>query len=454
MANQIFDSGIQYIVLQVFNMALGVDPFLVGLAQSSARGLDLVTDPLVGYISDTQRHRFGLRFYLALGCLVGGVSFAVIWLFPPRLSMHGYFFWLLAFYSVTTIGWSLFSVSKGALGIELTTEPNERAKLMTVSGFMAILCNFCICWAYAVTQLPLFGGTVNGARWVGGAMGGGIVVFGLIPALFCWGGKPIPMTELFLVEKSRLAGPKDFAATMRRVTRCRPFVLLASSFALIQVGLIAADMGLLPCIIIYYVCGGNQARGSILLGAAATSWLVAALTVSAPAHWISKRIGKKETVLLFLGLTLAGSSMRWCFYNPTLPYLLIIPFSLYGCGTGAFFILAPSMNADTCDLEESISGARDSGMFSGLFYWTNKLGTTIGTVLTGLLLNLSGFSASRGAPLDRLTVMHMKILDTAVPTLAILIGIILILHYPLTAKRMESVRRALMRRRTESPLFG
>jgi glycoside/pentoside/hexuronide:cation symporter, GPH family len=38
MANQIFDSGIGYIVFYVFNIALGVNPFLVGLAQSLARG--------------------------------------------------------------------------------------------------------------------------------------------------------------------------------------------------------------------------------------------------------------------------------------------------------------------------------------------------------------------------------------------------------------------------------
>src|ERR1700686_4846372 len=85
MANQIFDGGIQYIVLQVYNISLGVNPFLVGLAQSVARGLDLFTDPLAGYLSDSFRHRFGLRFYLALGSLVGGIFFALIWLFPLGL---------------------------------------------------------------------------------------------------------------------------------------------------------------------------------------------------------------------------------------------------------------------------------------------------------------------------------------------------------------------------------
>jgi GPH family glycoside/pentoside/hexuronide:cation symporter len=450
MANQIFDSGIQYIVLQVFNIALGVNPFLVGLAQSIARGVDLFTDPLAGYLSDSLREKIGLRFYLAVGSLVGGIFFAMIWLFPLGLSTTEYFAWLLVCFTVTAIGWSFFSVPRGALGIEMTTEPYERAKLMTISGFMAIFCNFCLCWAYAATQLRVFGGTINGARWVGGAMGLGIMVFGLTSAFFCRGGKPAAEVAKALKVQVRTPGFKDFGAALKRVVRCRPFVLLAGSFALIQVGLVAVDMGLLPCIMIYHVCGGNQARGAILLGAVATAWLVAALVVSAPVLWLSQRIGKKETVLFFLSLTLVGSSMRWFFYNPSFPYLVIIPFALYGCGTGAFFLLSPAMTADTCDLEESVSGARDSGMFSALFYWTNKLGTTIGTVITGILLNLTGFTASQGSTLSQGTVRYMKILDTAVPTLGILIGMFMIWRYPLTAKRMEQVRATLTQRTTSS----
>jgi Na+/melibiose symporter-like transporter len=139
--------------------------------------------------------------------------------------------------------------------------------------------------------------------------------------------------------------------------------------------------------------------------------------------------------------------MRWFFYNPALPYLVIIPFALYGCGTGAFFLLAPSMTADTCDLEESVSGACDSGMFSAFFYWMNKLGTSLGTVATGLLMNLTGFSVIRGANLSHQTIFWMKLVDSAVPTLGIVIGMIMVLRYPLTAKRMVSVRAALQQRR-------
>ncbi len=434
MSNQIFDSGIQYIVLQVFNLALGVDPFLVGLAQSIARGLDLFTDPLAGYLVDAERHRIPLRRYLGIGAMVGGAAFAAIWFFPLGLSSSAYFAWLLAAFSVTTIAWSFVSVPRGALGIEMTSQPYERAKLMTIAGFMAIACNFCLCWAFAATQLPIFGGTIRGARWVGGAMGLGIAVFGLLMALVCRAGKQLAHRP------ARRASWSDFTAATGRIVRCRPFVLLASAYAIIQVGLIAVDAGVLPCIVIYHVGAGSQARGAILLGAVATAWLISALTVSAPVLWLSERWGKKNALLFFLVLTLIGSSLRWLCYNPQLPYLMLAPFALYGCGTGAFFILAPAMTADTCDWEEAQSGFCDSGMFSALFNWTNKLGTTLGTLATGILINLAGFHAGAAGPMPAATLLRLKVIDTMVPTAGLIVGIVLLVRYPLTAARMAEVR--------------
>ena len=439
MSNQIFDSGIQYIVLQVFNLTLGVNPFLVGLAQSIARGADLFTDPLAGYLVDAERHRIPLQRYLWMGAVGGGAAFAAIWLFPLGLSPGAYFAWLLIGFTLTSIAWSFVSVPRGALGIEMTSEPYERAKLMTIAGFMAIACNFCLCWAFAATQLPIFGGTIGGARWVGSAMGLGIAVFGVLMAVGCQAAKQLAPSP------TRRASWSDFFAATRRVLRCRPFALLATAYALIQVGLIAVDTGILPCIVIYHVGSGSQARGAVLLGSVATAWLVSALSISAPVLWLSERWGKKNALLFFLALTFVGSSLRWLCYDPHLPYLMLVPFALYGCGTGAFFILAPAMTADTCDWEEAQSGYSDSGMFSAAFNWLNKLGTALGALASGALINLTGFHAGFTGSLPAATLWRMKLIDTAVPTTGLLIGIILLLRYPLTAARMTEVRAARRR---------
>jgi glycoside/pentoside/hexuronide:cation symporter, GPH family len=443
MANQIFDSGIGYIVFYVFNIALGVNPFLVGLAQSLARGVDLLTDPLSGYLSDSLRYKIGLRYFLALGASVGGIFFALIWLFPLGLSPPEYFVWLIVCFSVTAIGWSFFSVPRGALGFEMTHDPYERTKLMTIAGVMAIVCNLSICWAYAGTQLPLFGGTINGARWIGGAMGGGIIVFGMISAFGCRGGEPIPKTALSSNERSRVPGLRDFAVAFKRVMKSQAFVLLTGAISLMVIGLVSTLYGVGPCLVIYHVYGGSQAKASILLGAGNTAWLVTGLIFSAPVLWLSRRIGKKPTLLAFLFVALIGGGFKWIFYDPARPWLAVIPFSLFGCGTGALAALAPSMVADACDLEESVSGARDSGMFSAFYYWSNKLGTSIGMAVTGIVLNLTGFSAAKGEALSHKTIIEMKIVDSAIPSLTILVGMIMIFFYPITIKQMEAVRALL-----------
>ncbi len=45
----------------IFNLALGMNPILVGLLGSLPRLTDAITDPLMGYISDNTRSRWGRR---------------------------------------------------------------------------------------------------------------------------------------------------------------------------------------------------------------------------------------------------------------------------------------------------------------------------------------------------------------------------------------------------------
>ena len=57
----------------IFNIGLGVNPVLLGIAQTIPRFWDAVSDPLAGYISDNTRSRWGRRKpYI----IVGGVAVA------------------------------------------------------------------------------------------------------------------------------------------------------------------------------------------------------------------------------------------------------------------------------------------------------------------------------------------------------------------------------------------
>jgi len=430
MAHQIFDSGVGFLALYVFNISLGVSPVLVGVAQAISRGIDLFTDPLAGYLADSsRRHPWRLRLLIAAGTVLGGVSFALIWLFPSGLTKLGYFFWLLGCFALASVGWSFCSIPRQALGFEMSRNSYQRAKLMATASFLALLCNLVMAWSYWATQRPIFGGTVNGARWVGGGMGVAIIVFGLPFALLYRIKPTAEPAALVSSDLVRAAGPKDFLRAIQRVRQCRPFLIVAGVVALVIIGLLSSTYGVCHVLALYYMSGGSQAQASILLGSSSTAWILAGIAVTGPAVWLSRRIGKKSTLMGSLVIAFAGAGLKWICYDPRWPWLFVVPHACFGLCIGVVAALVPAMTADICDGEEATSGARDSGMFSAFYNWTIKLGISVSIALSGVLLNLSGFNVAAGRAQLPHTILTMRLVDIGFPAVSFAAAIALLSAY-------------------------
>jgi GPH family glycoside/pentoside/hexuronide:cation symporter len=430
MAHQIFDSGVGYLALYVFNISLGVSPVLVGVAQAISRGIDLFTDPLAGYLADSsRRHPWRLRLLIAAGTVLGGISFALIWLFPAGLTKLGYFFWLLGCFALASVGWSFCSIPRQALGFEMSRNSYQRAKLLATASMLALVWNMVMAWSYWATQRPIFGGTVNGARWVGGGMGLAIILFGLPFALFY---RTKPSAEPAAVVQSdlvRAAGPKDFLRAIQRVRQCRPFLIIAGVVALVIIAMLSSTYGVCHVLALYYMSAGSQAHASVLLGSSSTAWILAGLACTAPAVWTSRRVGKKATLMGALVISFVGAGLKWVCYDPRWPWLFVIPHACFGIGIGVLAALVPAMTADICDGEEAISGARDSGMFSAFYNWTIKLGISVSIALSGVLLNLSGFNVAAGRAQLPQTILTMRLVDIGFPAVLFAAAIALLCAY-------------------------
>ena len=101
LVNQMQAAAISAMVL-VLNIGLGMNPVLVGLVGTIPRLLDAFTDPLVGYISDNSRNRYGRRRpFMFFGALLSGLLFSFILLDIctmiqdfPGISPIFHFLWL------------------------------------------------------------------------------------------------------------------------------------------------------------------------------------------------------------------------------------------------------------------------------------------------------------------------------------------------------------------------
>ena len=87
----------------VLNLGLGMNPALVGLLGALPRLTDAFTDPLMGFISDNTRTRWGRRRpYIFVGAIAAGVIFALLWQLPRGQSETFYFVYFLSARSSST----------------------------------------------------------------------------------------------------------------------------------------------------------------------------------------------------------------------------------------------------------------------------------------------------------------------------------------------------------------
>ena len=79
LGNQMFPAALG-IFMVVLVKGLGFSPFLWGVIFFLPRVFDAVTDPVMGFISDNTKSRWGRRRpYVFLGAILTGVSYIVMW---------------------------------------------------------------------------------------------------------------------------------------------------------------------------------------------------------------------------------------------------------------------------------------------------------------------------------------------------------------------------------------
>ena len=124
-------NALNYLAFPIFNMGLGVDPRMLGWALGLPRIWDAISDPLMGNISDNIRTRFGRRRpFILIGAILCAVMFALLWTSAASgWSPTAIGWWFMAMVFLYYTAYTIFAVPWGALGLELTSDYNERTRV-------------------------------------------------------------------------------------------------------------------------------------------------------------------------------------------------------------------------------------------------------------------------------------------------------------------------------------
>jgi GPH family glycoside/pentoside/hexuronide:cation symporter len=432
--------------------AFGMDPFLAGLLGGLPRIFDAITDPIMGYISDNTQSRFGRRRpYIFVGAILSGVLFAVLWQLNPENTQEYNFWYFLILSLVYLIGNTMFSTPLIGLGYEMSSDYNERTRLMAFSQIVGQFAWMIVPWFWVLIADPdLFESQAVGVRQLSIIVGAICMILGILPAIFI---KEVDQTNLEVREKitfsSIIAIFKDLFKSIQQISKNSSFMKLCGATFLVFNGFqMVASFSYF--IIVYYMfqgdygLAGNWPAWFSTISAVATAFMVIPIV-----DWLASKIGKRKAFIVATALSIIGYSLKWWGFSPTNPWLIFMPIPFLSFGIGGLFTLMMSMTADVCDLDELNNGLpRKEGTFGAIYWWMVKLGQALAMVLGGLVLKLVGFDGNVAIQSTE-TITNLRIADIVIPVLTAALAIWVMWNYDLTEERAHEIKEELEERRGE-----
>ena len=436
--NRYGENGVNDIATPVYNMILGLSPALIGTVLMLMRLWDAITDPIMGYVSDNWKGKFGRRKpFLLIGSLLMSVAYPLIWFASPEWTEQSktiYFFCLsIIFFTSYTI----YSVPFRALATEMTPDYEERTTIRIYSAFFNKVFMLMLPWIFPLTQTELFPDPATGIRILAGVSSLLILVSGIVCAKY-----PQERYHKVAADQERVQLVSSFKSFLKDPNF---LILHGVGLGLLCSILLVATFGLY--VNIYYVWEGDKLGGSSYFAIMQNIMQVLGFAMLFIISKFLIKVEKCKLIFLSLIAALVGSLARWFTYNSDIPQLIFLDPFFFAPAYTIFWAIFLSMLGDYCDYDEYTHGQRREGIFSAISGWIMKAGSSIAFGVSGILLAWTHFSQELGSDQPEGTLLKMRLLLIGLPILCLLVAMVLNARYPLTKARMANIRNELEARR-------
>jgi Na+/melibiose symporter-like transporter len=387
-----------FFALVYYSQVLGLDAGLAGLAVGIGLVSDAITDPLVGYLSDSTRSRWGRRHpWLYASILPMGVTFYFLWNPPAFVAGNTLLFtWLVVCNVSMRTALTMFLVPAYAIVAELTADYDERTRLLT--GFhviWSVFNNGMSVLMYAIWLVPtaeISDGVMNPEGYKNAGLFGTVVIAASILVFTVGLRRFIPTLKQYQVDTS--PSPGQFFRQVADVFKS------ASARVVVLAGVLYyAGIGTYVALWVYiysYFWEFTSPQVSIIVVPMA---LAALVLPPAMVRWTAGREKKTVAITGLLGamaINVVPISLRLLgFFPENGSEILFWTMLVAGFFETNFFLMFDicwrSMIADLTEQTELETGRRNEGVIASTVTFVTKCADALGTLIAGILLTLIAF---------------------------------------------------------------
>ena len=451
------------------NEGFGLGLAFVGAVLVIARLFDGATDPIVGFISDRWRTRWGRRKpFVLLGTPI--YIFGICMLFIPpvaftELTFLGFTFnsgylWMLTMLVITYVGSTIKDVPYSAWGAELSTNYNERTLVTSWREGFSVTGS--LIGAFTPAIIFFFGYT----KPIDAVFFLSLAIAIIMPIVVANAMISVPEFKQTEHNQRRLPLTKSF----RYVWRNEPYRRLVIVFLFSTIG--SAMTNTLSFFFVKHVLLAGDLYGFYL-----APYFVSQLLAIPLWFKLSRRIGKHRATMVAIGWyalwscfipLIAIAPMVWFdafqihqiltflpdeTYQSAIAYFegvptgkflfFIIVMCLKGSAIGALSALPYAMAADVVDVDTAMTGKRQGGAYFSIWSMTRKLAYALGLFVGTSFVVFWGFD-SLADPLNTtntaFALLMLAVTYSVVPALFKFVAMPLLWNYPLTEEKVAEIQ--------------
>ncbi|AUW57010.1 hypothetical protein C1T17_01845 [Sphingobium sp. SCG-1] len=427
-------------LLIFYNQAVGMSPASVALAITIITIFDAIVDPLVGYLSDNFKSRWGRRHpFMYVSALPLALSFFCLWNPPAGISSELLFYYLLACLMVLRLFDTFFELPSIALAPELIHDYHRRTLIVSIRIFFRTVAG--VLFTIAAFQIFLSddqGGVTNRSGYFSFAVAGSVVMAISILASTMATHRFIPWLRK---PEATTSGQRQFFADIIRLLRDP-----AARIMLVTGMLVAIVSGARNGLDLYFGLYFWQLTQT-QLALVATLTAVATLLGTAILPPLAVRLGKRSTLI---AVYIIG------FLNMAVPVVLRLFDVLPENGTNTIFAIiavesflqgmlyvmsAAMMNSMLSDVVEELevkTGRRSEGLLFSADAFFSKAVSGVGILISGAILSLIQFpTKAKPGTLPAETLWNLGAVYVPAVAVFTILVIFVVKNFPINQARHE-----------------